>query len=143
MVHGQEGGPMGMIDVGGYALYAERAGAGGPAVLLEAGGAGTTADWAAVLPEVARFAEVLSYDRPGSGRSDRSPLPDSPERRADEGRAVLLAAGVPSPWVLVGASIGGLIMRVLAHRHPDEVAGVVLVDAIRRVVDAARTGGVP
>jgi pimeloyl-ACP methyl ester carboxylesterase len=126
---------MGMIDIGGYALYAERAGTGSPAVVLEAGGAGTSADWASVLPAVAEFTHVLSYDRAGSGRSHRSPLPISLVRLADEMRAILINGRVPPPWVLVGASVGALVVRTFAHRYSDDVAGVVLVDGTSAELD--------
>jgi hypothetical protein len=82
-----------------------------------------------VAINLARQTRVCVYDRAGWGRSD--PAPNEP-RDADDVigdlRALLIAAGVAPPYVLVGASFGGMIVTYYAAQHPDEVAGVVLLD---------------
>jgi pimeloyl-ACP methyl ester carboxylesterase len=68
------------------------------------------------------------YDRSGLGWSDPGPRPHSAGRIADELHQLLDAAGVPAPYLLVGHSLGGMVVRLYAARHPDAVAGMVLVD---------------
>lgn len=103
-------------------------GEGSPTVLLEAGmGCGMDA-WDAVLAPVAEFARVCAYERAGLGRSDPAPTPRAcADIVGDLGR-LLREARVPPPYVLVGHSFGALCVRLYAHLHPAEVAGVVLVD---------------
>ena len=115
-------------DIGGRRLHIWCSGSGTPSVILEAGLGGTTADWGLVQPEVANFTNVCSYDRAGMGYSDSGPSPRTLARINGELTQLLDRAGVPSPVVLVGASIGGLSARLLASQHPDRVAGLVLVD---------------
>src|SRR5215213_2759735 len=116
----------GRVDVGGRALYLDCTGSGGPTVVLEGG---ITSDWAAVQPAMAGFTRVCSYDRPDSpgSRSDPTPSRTAQEVVADL-RAMLTAAGEPGPFVLVGHSLGGLYVQLFAYQHPNEVAGLVLVD---------------
>ena len=116
----------GRVDVGGRALYLDCTGVGGPTVVLEGG---ATADWAAVQPAVAGFARVCSYDRPNSPGSRSDPTPErTAQEVVDDLRAMLTAAGEPGPYVLVGHSLGDLYVQLYAYQHPQEVAGLVLVD---------------
>jgi pimeloyl-ACP methyl ester carboxylesterase len=85
--------------------------------------------WASVQPAVAEFARVCTFDRAGLGWSEISPNPRSLSHYVQEQRTLLARAGVEPPYVLVGHSAGGLYVRVYAHQYPDEVAGMVLVDA--------------
>jgi pimeloyl-ACP methyl ester carboxylesterase len=93
-----------------------------------------------VLPAVARFARVCAYDRPGtslqSGRPSRSdpvPLPRSARDVVADLHALLRAARVPRPYMLVGHSLGGLFARLYAGTYPSEVAGFVSVDAAHEI----------
>jgi pimeloyl-ACP methyl ester carboxylesterase len=136
----------GRVEIpGGRSLYLECRGSGYPTVIFEAGlrsrgdvwtgsrqGAGT-----GVAPRVARFTRVCFYDRPGTlahfpsvSRSDPVPMPRSTGEVVGDLHALLTAAGIPGPYVMVGASTGGLIVRQYAGLHPGEVSGLVLVDAI-------------
>lgn len=117
-----------LIQVGGHRLHLIRRGAGGPAVVLDAGLAGFSLDWGLVYPEVARFTTVCAYDRAGYGWSERGPSPRTSERIVDELRTLLDTAGVEPPYVLVGHSFGGYNVRLFANRYPCDVAGMVLVD---------------
>lgn len=117
-----------LVDVGGHRLHLIRRGAGGPAVVLDAGLAGFSLDWGLVYPEVARFTTVCAYDRAGYGWSERGPVPRTSARIVDELHTLLRTAGVEPPYVLVGHSFGGYNVRLFADRYPDEVAGMVLVD---------------
>ncbi len=121
-----------MVDVGGYRLHIHCQGEsrpGTPTVVLEAPNGEAGLVWAAVQPEVAKFTRVCAYDRAGLGWSERSPKPRTIANITDELAALLAGAGVKPPYVLVGNSIGGLYARAYAHRHPDQVTGMVLVDA--------------
>ena len=119
------------VDIGGRALYVSCTGTGAPTVVLEAGGGNSADTWAGVQPEIARFTRVCSYDRAGLGRSDPAPAGvRTVQDSVDDLHALLAAAGVSEPIVLVGHSFGGLIVRLYASQYPNEVAGLVLVDGM-------------
>lgn len=88
----------------------------------------TALSWALVQPGAASFARTCVYDRAGLGWSDRGPLPRSAGRAADELRLALAHAGEAPPYLLVGHSYGGLVMRIFAGRYRADTAGLVLVD---------------
>lgn len=117
-----------MVDVGGYKLHIDCLGEGSPTVIMDAGNGEDSLDWSLVQPEVAKFARVCAYDRPGYGWSDLSPLPREPESNVKELHTLLNNAGIQGPYVLVAHSYGGLVTRLYAHTYPDEVIGMVLVD---------------
>ncbi len=115
-----------LVDVGGRKLHLLCTGTGGPTVVLEAGASAFAIDWSLVQPEIARTNRVCSYDRAGHGWSDPGGSGD-PGVAADL-HSVLQATGEQPRYVLVGASKGGLYVRLYHARFPDEVAGMVLVD---------------
>lgn len=117
-----------LLDVGGYRLHLNCTGKGGPAVVLIAGGGDFSFDWGLVQPDVTRLTRVCSYDRAGLAWSDPGPTPRTMRQEAYELHALLKAARIKAPYVLVGHSIGGLIARVYAEQYPNEVAGMALVD---------------
>jgi pimeloyl-ACP methyl ester carboxylesterase len=125
-----------LVDIGGHRLHIWCSGSGTPSVILEAGLGGSSADWGFVQPQVARFTKVCSYDRAGMGYSDPGPSPRTTRRIVRELAQLLDRTGVTAPVVLVGASIGGLAVRLFASEHPDRVAGLVLVDASHEDQDA-------
>jgi pimeloyl-ACP methyl ester carboxylesterase len=118
-----------LVDVGGHRLHILCTGAGSPAVVLESGLGGSSADWGFVQPGVAAFTRVCSYDRAGMGYSDPGPSPRTARRIALELGQLVDRAGVDGPLVLVGASLGGFTVRLFASERPERVAGLVLVDA--------------
>ena len=148
-----DGDRSGLVDVGdGRQLYLECSGTGSPTVVLISG-AGVAADnWgyvgdptdasdpakpaeSAVYPQTATSTRVCAYDRPGTeqmegapGRSTDVPQPITAQGAAADLHAVLTAAEVPGPYVVVGHSWGGMIATVFARTYPDDVAGLVLVD---------------
>jgi pimeloyl-ACP methyl ester carboxylesterase len=121
--------PARRVEIGGFHLSMHLAGRGRPAVVLLSGMGDTAAVWSKVFPEVAKFTRVCAYDRAGEGDSEKSPARETLQQTVTELHRLLLAARVPPPYVLVGASWGGPIARVYAHQHPERVAGIVLVDA--------------
>lgn len=123
--------PSQMVDVGGYRLHINCQGVsepGFPTVVLEAGASEFSLTWDHVQRQVAEFAHVCAYDRAGLGWSERGPNPRTAPHIADEFDALLMAAGVEPPYVLVGHSMGALYVRFYTHEHPDRVVGMVLVD---------------
>ena len=121
-----------LVDVGGWRLHLNCAGEARPSqpvVILEAGAGDFSVDWSLVQPGVARFARVCSYDRAGSGWSELGPRPRTMTQIAYELHSLLDKAGERPPYVLVGHSFGGGVVRLYQLRYPADVAGVVLVDA--------------
>jgi pimeloyl-ACP methyl ester carboxylesterase len=117
-----------LVDVGGHRLYTRSQGTGAPTVVLESGLGGAWDEWRGVPSEVARFALVVCYSRAGAVGSEPGPVPRTTQRIADDLRALLARAGIAPPYVLVAHSYGCLPTRLYAIQHPDEVAGIVLMD---------------
>jgi pimeloyl-ACP methyl ester carboxylesterase len=105
------------------------AGSGSSTVIL-VGGLGwlESPSWSKVQPEVARFTRVCSYDPAGTGGSDPGPLPRDGAHIVADLHALLRAAGEKPPYVLVGHSRGGLLIRIYTAHFPTEIAGLVFVD---------------
>jgi len=121
------------IEVGGLNVNVAQAGSAEPVVVFIAGLGEDLSTWHSVQPQIAQFAGTFSYDRAGLGKSDPSPEGKSVEHMTSELHALLAAAAIPRPCVLVGHSLGGAIAELFAFTYPEEVAGLVLVDP--------RTGG--
>lgn len=105
------------------------AGSGAPTVVFENGLGGHLEWWSKVLPDIATQTAVFAYDRPGIGASSPATTPRDGATIVEELRATLRAKGIAPPYLLVGHSSGGLYVQLYARRHPDEVAGLVLVDS--------------
>lgn len=116
---------------GGRSIYLFEQGTGDPVVLFEAGIGATHLNWRGIQEEAARSTRAVSYDRCGLGWSSRSRAPRTPSNIAVELHQMLRNAGLNPPFILVGHSFGGLVMRRFALLYPDEVAGVVLIDPMR------------
>lgn len=125
-----------LVDVGGYRLHLDCRGEGSPTVVMDAGLGGSSLDWSLVQPQLATTTQVCTYDRAGMGWSEPSPLPRTPGHIAEELRTLLTNAGVPGPYVLVGHSLAGKNIRMFASAYPDDVAGMVLVDARSELIDS-------
>jgi pimeloyl-ACP methyl ester carboxylesterase len=131
------------IDVGGYELYLQCIGEGTPIVVLEAGlGASGTSTWFEFQERFRSLTRTCTYDRAGLGFSDRRPRalgsPDG-SLMAEELHALLEVSGEPPPYILVGHSFGGMVVRLFAAAYPEDVVGVVLEDSSQEdEIDAYR-----
>ena len=135
------------IDIGGgRKLYLECHGTGSPTVILESGYHDSSQPWSlsdgyppAVLPGTAAFTKVCAYDRPGTllytnppritDRSTPVLMPRTAQDVTSDLHALLAAAQVPGPYILVAHSLGGLFMRLYTQTWPDQVKGLIMVDA--------------
>ena len=130
----------GLIDIGrGRKIYLQCRGSGSATVVLVAGIKASAGDWNI------KFTRVCAYDRPGTpvgekpSRSDPVAQPTTAEDAVSDLHALLSAAGVARPYVLVGHSYGGLVVRLFASTYPDDVSGLVLVDALAEGLRDAET----
>jgi pimeloyl-ACP methyl ester carboxylesterase len=123
--------PLGkLVDAGGHLLHLNSTGTGGPVVILENGSGDFSFIWSLVQPEVAKFTQVVSYDRAGFAWSEPGPVPRSGQQIALELHTALQNAGIKGPYILVGQSFGGFLVRSFARYYPKEVTGMVLVEAL-------------
>jgi pimeloyl-ACP methyl ester carboxylesterase len=116
-------------DINYYSLHIYCTGEGSPTVILEAGMNDFYVTWAKVQPEIARSTRVCSYDRAGLGWSQPSPNPRTSTVMAEELHSLLRNTGIEGPYILVGHSLGGIVIRDFARQYPNQVAGMVLVDS--------------
>lgn len=118
-----------MVLVGAHRLHLHCMGKGSPTVVMEAGAGDFSFVWSLVQPLVSEKTRVCAYDRAGYAWSEPGPRPRTLLQTAYELHTLLHNAGVKPPYLLVGASLGGLIARVYARSYPAEVAGIVFVDS--------------
>jgi pimeloyl-ACP methyl ester carboxylesterase len=114
--------------VAGRHLALHCVGSGGPSVVFLPGAGLIGLDYFNVATEIARSTTAVLYDRAGTGWSDAIALPRTAAAVAEELRALLAAAEVPAPYVLVGHSLGGAYIRRYAQLFPHEVAGLLFLD---------------
>lgn len=117
------------VDIGGRRLNINCLGEGGPPVIFESGLNAPGLMWADIQAAISSVTRACWYDRAGLGWSDPGPLPRTSYEHANDLHLLLRASGIKPPYVLVGHSFGGFDIRVYNGLYPDEVAGVVLVDA--------------
>jgi pimeloyl-ACP methyl ester carboxylesterase len=132
------------IDLGGRALRVVRAGPANsprPLAVLEHGAFGCAADWAVVQERLAlKGLRSIAYDRAGLGHSDPGPRPRDGRAIVADLASLLRELDEPGPYVMVGHSMGGLMVRLFALTHTDQTMGVVLVDAITPEMMQTRNG---
>jgi len=142
-----------LVDIGGgRKMYLKCRGKGSPIVVFVGGLRASAEDWSiadksapAVFPEVGKFTRVCACDRPGApvgekpSRSDPVPQPTTAKDAVADLHALLSAAGETGPYVLVGHSYGGLVVRLYASTYPKDVSGLVLVDALSEGLQDAET----
>jgi pimeloyl-ACP methyl ester carboxylesterase len=115
-----------MIDVGGRKIDSCVYGNGSPTIVLVSGLEITQDNWDSVVPDLAAKTTVVTYDRPGTGKSELGGLPTDGERAARDLHALLEKLGVPKPYLLVGHSYGGMVARLFASLYPDDMGGLIL-----------------
>lgn len=103
-------------------------GTGSPTVIMDSGLGDSTISWAAVQPQIARRTKACAYDRAGLGFSDPASRPGTVANMTQDLHALLKAAKIKPPYILVGHSLAGMTVRVYADRYRDEVVGMVIVD---------------
>jgi pimeloyl-ACP methyl ester carboxylesterase len=124
--------PDALIDIGeGRSMYLSQRGTGSPTVIFESGISATSLNWTHLQQAVSTFTRAVSYDRAGLGWSSPCVSPRTPSNIVRELRTLLQSAGIPPPYILVGHSFGGVVVRRFATDHPAEVAGLILVDPMR------------
>ena len=114
----------------GCRLHLYETGSGTPAVVLEAGIASSSLSWSHVQPLVSRFTRVVSYDRGGLGWSERCNGSLGLTSLTQQLAELLSSGGIQPPYILVGHSFGGLLIRAFAHEYPERVAGLLFVDPV-------------
>jgi pimeloyl-ACP methyl ester carboxylesterase len=120
-----------MVESGGGRLYLLKRGIGEPTVVFESGFAATSLNWLLIQDALCRESATVVYDRGGLGWSDGASSERTPTNIAGELRAALIAVGIEPPYLLVGHSFGGLVIRRFALEYPGDVCGMVLVDPMR------------
>jgi pimeloyl-ACP methyl ester carboxylesterase len=117
-----------LISVGEHRLHLLSKGNAGPVVVIEQGAGELSRFWWPVQDEIAKFAQVCTYDRAGYGWSEPGRLGRTIEDRTRELHTLLSTAGVQGPFIFVAHSYGGLIVRNYVREYPGQVAALVLVD---------------
>lgn len=120
--------PQNMVDIGGRRLNLYCSGRGPVTVVFDSPSGGAGWSWFEVQPHVAKRTRACVYDRAGLGFSDPSPLPATLGNAAADLHALLKAAGIAPPYVMVGSSYGGGVAQLYAYRHPGQVRGLVLAE---------------
>lgn len=118
-----------ILTVGGSALEYARAGMGSPTIVLINGSGGPIEGWHRVFAELESLGTVIAYNRPGIGKSTKPATPQTGEVMVETLRALLLALKLAPPYLLVAHSFGGLIANLFARCHPQDVSGIVFLDA--------------
>ena len=118
-----------LYRVGDHQLHLYCAGTGGPTVVFESGLGGLGIEWMDLLQRLAQHSRACLYDRAGYGWSEPGPLPRTAGRAADELSALLAAARIEGPLLIVAHSYGGYVAQTFVRRHPERIAGLVLVES--------------
>ncbi len=119
-----------LTTVAGHKMHLNCTGKGSPTVVVEVGIGDTSTDWVFVQDAVSKFTRICTYDRSGYAWSEPGPLPATYPQMNLELHELLAAAKEEGPFVLVGHSFGGPLVRSYTKLYPNEVAGLLLVDTI-------------
>lgn len=131
-----------MVELGGHRIHIHCTGNGAPTVVIENGFEEYSFDWLLVQSEVEKFTRVCTYDRAGYAWSEAGPKPRTFAQINLELHEVLAKRGERGPFVLVGHSFGGPVIRNYFSRYPTEVAGMVLAESVseeQRVIISKQT----
>jgi len=122
----------GFQEIDGRRVFVHRSGSGGPAVVFLPGASAVGLDYFGVQQGVSQFTTAVVYDRGGTGYSDPLPLPRTAAAVATELHELLRAQNIAAPYVLVAHSLGGFYAHRFAQLYPQDVAGLVWLDALHR-----------
>lgn len=111
-----------------YKLYVQDWGKGEPTVIIEGGIDCSTSYYIVLQKQIAKYTRVISYDHAGIGRSTPSPNPRTLPYYIKELKELLKRMDLKPPYILVGHSLGGHIIRYYTYLYPNEVAGLVFID---------------
>src|SRR5436305_5577265 len=112
-----------LVDLGGHRLHVNCTGSSGPVIVVENGLGDFSSDWILVQTRVEKFARICTYDRAGYAWSDPGPMPRTYLQLNLELHDALSKLGERGPYILVGHSFGGAVVRAYAAAYPREVAG--------------------
>lgn len=122
----------GFQEIDGRRVFVHRSGSGGPAVVFLPGASAVGLDYLGVQQGVSQFTTAVVYDRGGTGYSDPLPLPRTAAAVATELHELLQALNIAAPYVLAAHSLGGFYAHRFAQLYPQDVAGLVWLDALHR-----------
>lgn len=134
-----------LIEVGNHKLFISIKGSHDSkfTVVFESGGGGSSQAWLKVIRMLPPEIRTVAYDRAGIGKSEKGPLPQTMVQNVFELHELLKAAAIKGPIILVGQSIGGLMVRLYTEQYGKDVAGVILVDPTHEssVLGSMKYGG--
>jgi len=129
------------VDIGGRSLNIYCSGEGSPTVICASARTAPGYVWTPTQRGVAAFARACWYDRADLGWSDSGPDPEWADAAAKDLHRLLQNAGLKPPFVLVGHSFGGYVIRMYQDAYPGETAGMVFADTA--LEDAGTIQGMP
>jgi pimeloyl-ACP methyl ester carboxylesterase len=118
------------FEVNGHSLYIECLGTGSSTIVLETGEGGTVREFSQIQKKLAELTTTCAYDRANNGQSDKVATPRTAKDVVEDLHALLAAAEVPGPYLLVGHSAGGMLVQLYARIYPDQVFGVVAMNPV-------------
>jgi pimeloyl-ACP methyl ester carboxylesterase len=127
-----------LVNIGERKLYLQCSGKGGPTILLVAGGGAFAIDWWLVQSQISATCRVCAFDRAGLGWSDSGPDEETVEETVSDLHTLLAAAQEKGPYLLVGASIGGIFIQAYQNAFPKEVAGLVFSNSSNHIGFASK-----
>lgn len=123
--------PLGeFVNVGEHNLHYYKKGENGPSIIFEtAFDPAGHLQWYNIQNEISKLTTTISYDRAGILWSERGNNPKTGEDIADELYILLNKTNAPKPYILVGHSMGGMLLRNFVSKYPNVVGGVILIDS--------------
>lgn len=127
-----------IVQVDGRKMHIFCTGKRNPTIILVAGGGAVSIDWYLIQSKIDSTTRVCSYDRAGLGWSEPGPAEETVEETVSDLHKLLQAAGEKPPYILVGASIGGIFIQAFQHSYPNEVVGLVFTNSSNHIGFAAK-----
>ncbi|MEZ4863452.1 MAG: alpha/beta hydrolase [Caldilineaceae bacterium] len=121
-----------LVEVDGVKMHIRCAGEGTPTIIFESGAGTSYLNWWAVQQAIVQDVRTCLYDRQGLGWSEYTGTIPTSKSVAQTLHTLLENAGESGPYVLVGHSLGGLYVREYAARYPNDIVGIVLIDAVHQ-----------